>query len=37
MRLNQPGDFRLPPTRVEAMYLPEVFGESPNAPMVVRP
>ena len=37
MRLNQPGEFRLPPTRVEAMYLPEVFGELPHAPMVVRP
>ncbi len=26
-----PGDFALPPTRVEAMYAPEMFGEAPNA------
>ncbi len=30
MRLNNPGRFALPPTRVEAMYAPESFGESPN-------
>ena len=31
LRLNNVGDFALPPTRVEAMYAPEMFGESPNA------
>ncbi len=37
MRLNQPGEFRLPPTRVEAMYAPDVFGEVPNPEFVVKP
>ncbi|HJV68291.1 MG2 domain-containing protein [Ideonella sp.] len=37
VRLNNPGDFGLPQTRVEAMYAPEMFGESPNARMVVKP
>ncbi|RYY95615.1 MAG: hypothetical protein EOO24_22570, partial [Comamonadaceae bacterium] len=31
MRLNNVGDFALPPTRVEALYAPEMFGEWPNA------
>jgi uncharacterized protein YfaS (alpha-2-macroglobulin family) len=31
VRLNNVGDFALPPTRVEAMYAPEIFGEAPNA------
>lgn len=31
VRLNNVGDFALPPTRVEAMYAPEMFGELPNA------
>lgn len=31
LRLNNVGDFALPPTRVEAMYAPEMFGETPNA------
>ncbi len=31
LRLSNVGDFALPPTRVEAMYAPEMFGESPNA------
>jgi alpha-2-macroglobulin len=31
IRLNNPGMFQLPPTRVEAMYAPEMFGELPNA------
>ena len=31
LRLNSSGRFALPPTRVEAMYAPETFGESPNA------
>jgi hypothetical protein len=30
MRLNNVGEFALPPTRVEALYAPEMFGESPN-------
>jgi alpha-2-macroglobulin len=37
VRLNNPGDFGLPQTRVEAMYAPEMFGESPNARVVVKP
>ena len=35
VRLNNSGDFQLPPTRVEAMYAPEMFGELPNASFVV--
>lgn len=31
VRLNNAGEFQLPPTRVEAMYSPEMFGEIPNA------
>jgi hypothetical protein len=31
LRFNNPGVFQLPPTRVEAMYSPEMFGELPNA------
>ncbi|MCC2673384.1 MAG: alpha-2-macroglobulin [Ramlibacter sp.] len=31
LRLNNVGDFALPPTRAEAMYAPEMFGELPNA------
>jgi alpha-2-macroglobulin len=31
VRLNNVGDFALPPSRVEAMYAPEMFGEFPNA------
>ena len=30
LRLNGEGSFQLPPTRVEAMYAPELFGETPN-------
>jgi uncharacterized protein YfaS (alpha-2-macroglobulin family) len=30
VRLNNPGKFALPPTRVEALYAPEMFGELPN-------
>lgn len=30
IRLNSAGEFKLPPTRVEAMYSPEFFGEVPN-------
>jgi uncharacterized protein YfaS (alpha-2-macroglobulin family) len=35
VRLNNPGTFLLPATRVEAMYAPEMLGELPNAPVVV--
>jgi len=37
LRLNQSGSFHLPPTRVEALYAPEMMGEIPNAEMVVDP
>lgn len=37
LRLNNPGQFGLPATRVEAMYAPEMFSEAPNAAMVVGP
>lgn len=37
VRLNNPGQFQLPATRVEAMYAPEMFGEAPNAVLVVEP
>ena len=37
VRLNNPGKFDLPATRVEAMYAPEMFGEIPNATVEVRP
>jgi uncharacterized protein YfaS (alpha-2-macroglobulin family) len=36
VRLNNAGQFALPPTRVEAMYSPEMFGELPNAPVTVK-
>jgi uncharacterized protein YfaS (alpha-2-macroglobulin family) len=35
LRLNNAGSFALPPTRVEAMYAPDVFGEVPNGRVVV--
>jgi uncharacterized protein YfaS (alpha-2-macroglobulin family) len=37
VRLNNPGDFLLPPTRIEALYAPEMFGELPNAKVGVAP
>ena len=37
LRLNTAGRLGLPPTRVEAMYAPETFGELPNAAIEVRP
>lgn len=36
IRLNNPGEFSLPPTRVEAMYAPEMFGEIPNPKWTVK-
>ena len=35
IRLNNVGEFSLPPTRVEAMYAPEMFGEAPNGKVKV--
>ena len=35
LRLNQEGRFHVPPTRVEALYSPEMFGEIPNEPLEV--
>ncbi len=36
VRLNNPGHFEMPATRVEAMYAPEIFGELPVAKMEVK-
>lgn len=35
VRLNNQGRFTLPPTRVEALYSPELAGEAPNAALEV--
>lgn len=35
VRLNNVGEFALPASRAEAMYAPEMFGESPNAKVKV--
>lgn len=35
LRLNNSGVFQLPPTRVEAMYAPDLYGEVPNATITV--
>jgi alpha-2-macroglobulin len=35
VRLNGTGQFTLPPTRVEAMYSPDIRGALPNAPVTV--
>ncbi|NJD33829.1 MAG: alpha-2-macroglobulin, partial [Betaproteobacteria bacterium] len=35
LRINNTGEFALPPTRVEAMYAPDMFGETPNGKVVV--
>jgi hypothetical protein len=37
VRLNNVGDFALPPSRVEAMYAPEMFGKAPNARVKAEP
>lgn len=37
VRLNTPGTFQLSPTRIEALYQPDVFGSLPNQPFEVRP
>jgi uncharacterized protein YfaS (alpha-2-macroglobulin family) len=36
VRLNNAGLFQLPPTRVEAMYAPEMQGMAPNAALEVK-
>jgi uncharacterized protein YfaS (alpha-2-macroglobulin family) len=36
VQLNASGQFQLPPTRIEAMYNPEMFGEAPNPVWVVQ-
>jgi uncharacterized protein YfaS (alpha-2-macroglobulin family) len=36
LRLNNPGLFQMPPSRVEAMYAPEMQGLWPNAAVEVR-
>lgn len=35
-QLNNPGTFKVPPTRAEGLYMPEVHGETPNAVMEVK-
>lgn len=35
LRLNNAGQFHFPSTRIEAMYAPEIFGETPNQSMDV--
>ncbi|MGH8584409.1 MAG: alpha-2-macroglobulin family protein [Gammaproteobacteria bacterium] len=35
VRLNAAGEFKLPATRVEALYAPEMLGEVPNEVMLV--
>lgn len=35
VRLNTPGTFQLSPSRIEAMYQPDVFGSRPNQPFEV--
>jgi hypothetical protein len=37
LRLNNEGTFQMPPTRAEALYAPEMFGEIPNAAIAVNP
>ncbi|MEO5846008.1 MAG: alpha-2-macroglobulin family protein, partial [Caldimonas sp.] len=37
VRLNNPGRFALAPSRVEAMYAPESFGETPNPGIEIAP
>ena len=36
LRLNNAGSFSLPPTRVEALYAPEMYGVAPNARVTVK-
>jgi len=36
IRLNSKGTFTLPPTRVELMYMPDVYGEIPNEKIIIQ-
>lgn len=36
VRLNTAGQFQLPPTRIEALYEPDVYGELPNEGLAVQ-
>jgi len=36
LRLNCEGVFQLPPARLEALYAPEMYGETPIQPLTVR-
>ena len=36
VRYNTPGTFQLPPSRVEAMYAPEMHAELPIKPVTIR-
>lgn len=35
-QLNNPGTFKLPPTRAEGLFMPSVFAEAPNTTMKVK-
>jgi len=35
LRLDNPGTYQLPATRVEVMYAPETYAERPNAPLTI--
>jgi uncharacterized protein YfaS (alpha-2-macroglobulin family) len=35
-QLNNPGMFKMAPTRIEGLYMPSVFAESPNATVTVK-
>ncbi len=35
VRIDAPGHFQMPPTRIEALYQPDVFGSAPNTPFDV--
>lgn len=37
IRLNSAGEFKMPPSRVEAMYSPETFGEVPSENWKISP
>jgi uncharacterized protein YfaS (alpha-2-macroglobulin family) len=37
VRIDNQGEYTLPATRVEAMYAPEMFGETPNPAWTVQP
>jgi uncharacterized protein YfaS (alpha-2-macroglobulin family) len=35
-QLNNVGQFNMPPTRAEGVYMPSIFAETPNAPIVIK-